>query len=151
MLILGLPTPTNLRAVGDRVSLIRLSWNYSCTIGRDMSFKILYRNLNSSDSVPVTIQGTHNLSSSFKLILDNTSCDVFSFQVVATGLDGSNSSNWSEPIATRLPSLPRVEPIESSLLYSLSKNENGVMLNFTFDVSMHDKSVDAMLTTSISI
>lgn len=50
--------------------------------------------------------------------------------MVATGADTSNPGE----IIAAIPTLPDISPIGNSLQHSIVKNENGFMVNVTFNV-----------------
>lgn len=65
-------------------------------------------------------------------ITDTTSCEIYHFQVTAK--NGSMASSPSEIISRSFPSLPNVSPVQDSLEYYLFKTDEGIFIEFTFDV-----------------
>lgn len=98
-----------------------------------MEFILTATNLDDSNTSLIIESGITNQYRIFT-IEDITSCDFYSFQVVAT--NGGGSSRPSDSITSNFPSLPDISPIKDSLYHSLVKTVDGVILNVTFDVRL---------------
>ena len=77
---------------------------------------------------------------------DAAPCEVYNFSVTATytyvgtTYTGDGCSIRSPVISRTLPSLPDVEVLDSTLTYSLAKEDGGVNFNASFEVIFSLKS-----------
>ena len=128
----NLDVPRNLSTSITGVSALQLSWNFSCKPDVFHWFNIEVLNLNSTNTIPTIVSMVFGNRYSFTRS-NNTSCDVYKFVVIAVG--DSFMNRHSEPVMMNFPALPDVSPVEDSLVLSLMKFEDGVLLSFSFDVS----------------
>lgn len=96
-------------------------------------FTLTATNVNASRTTrPLVVSGIQNPYYLFTVMTSATpSCDYYRFQVVVA--IGADTSNPGEIVAA-IPTLPDISPIGNSLQHSIVKNENGFMVNVTFNV-----------------
>ncbi len=95
-----------------------------------MTFTLTAINLNAPSAKPIVISGIKDKHYIFTV--ENSKCDVYSFQVAAMAADVS-SSDPSAEIARSIPSLPDIALIGNAVQYSLTKSANNV---FKFNVKL---------------
>lgn len=122
--------PSNLTATENGAGSLIIFWSLPTVVGVAVEFTLTAANLNNSStgSIVSTTQDQRLVVA----LPDNTSCDVYSFQVTAGNAAGISTP--SDSIIRSFPSLPDISPVEDSLQHSLTKTEQGVELTVTFNV-----------------
>ena len=124
-------TPADLAATENGVGSLNISWSLVTIEGVAVNFTMTVTNLNDSSTGPMEVSEIQDQHYIFTLG-DNTSCDVYSFQV--TAVNGAGTGTPSEIITRSLPSLPDISPVQDSLQHSLVRTASGITLSVTCNV-----------------
>ena len=109
---IGPPTlQPSLAATGNGVGSLNISWSLVTIEGVEVTFTVTVTNLNDSSTGPMEVSGIQDQHYIFTLE-DSTSCDVYSFQVIA--MNGAGTGTPIEIITRSLPSLPDISPVQDS-------------------------------------
>ena len=128
----GPPTvPFDLSVMENGLGSLNVSWSHATTEGVAVDFTLTATNLNDSNIVVMGIEDLHQTLT----IQDNMSCDVYSFIVTARNAAGSSSP--SDTLTSSFPALPDISTVECSLDHSLREVANGITLNVTLTVRLH--------------
>ncbi len=132
MLLPDVPSaPSNVIVTIAGVNSLRVEWSSPIIEEMNVVFSLTVLNRNAKTSIIVTnIIARHHVFTAEEE--DPSSCDVLTFQVVATNDFGSSPS---EQVEKSLPSLPDVFQVEDLLQHSLVNTDDGLTLNITFNVS----------------
>ena len=123
--------PENLTAIENGLGSLSISWELDGTIlGVMVDFVVIIRLEGSSTERIFTTKLNQVVMSA-----DNTSCDMYSIQIVANNSAGQSPP--SERVTAVFPSLPDISSMENSLEYSLHKtSDNEVTLTVTSRVRL---------------
>lgn len=123
---IGSPSaPTGLVATENGLGSLNITWSLD---GVAVLFTLTATNPNAS---PIVVSGIPDQYYIFT-VENVTSCDIYSFQVIA--VNDAGSSDTSEIITRSLPSIPEISAVENSLSHSLAKTADGITLTVTFEV-----------------
>ena len=131
-------TQFNIEVLHMDVGAINISWNHNPQLATSENVEQTYHLTISyrSRHQVITLNETHYY---FRAPNNAPPCDIYNFSVTATPVGatytGDGCSAPSPVLSTTVPSLPRTDGLESSLVYSLEMVSGELTLNISFEVN----------------
>jgi hypothetical protein len=124
------------------INFIELEWNQESPIPDDMqTFSVTVSNGSSSQENNIIISGINESYYIFTASETAPPCEVYNFSVTATYVGatytGAGCSVPSPVLSTMLPSLPKIDQMESSLDFMLEKQSTDFFIEVSFEVCCH--------------